>query len=86
MNVSSLAAVLEQIALDLAVAPGVAVFIAEAAEHLHGGVPLLGGCVLVVGQDLVEERLKGPQDGVSQSSEQRTLRINLLSGRALQRP
>ena len=54
--------VLAQIALDLGVTAGVAVLVAEATEDLHGGVPLLGRGVLVVGQDLVDERLERPQD------------------------
>ena len=36
------ASVLEHVALDLGVAAGVAVLVAEAAEDLGGGVPLLG--------------------------------------------
>jgi len=51
------ALVLEQIALHLTVAAAVAVLVAEATEHLHGGVALFGGCILVVGQDRVVERL-----------------------------
>jgi hypothetical protein len=54
---------LEQIAPDLSVRAGVGVLVAEAAEHLHGGVPLLGGSVLVGGQDLVDDRLKWAEDG-----------------------
>ena len=47
---------LADVASDLGVAAGVAVLVAEAAEDLHGGVPLLGRCLLVVGQDLVDDR------------------------------
>jgi hypothetical protein len=36
-----------QVALHLAVAAGIAMLVAEASEHLHGGVPLLGRGVLV---------------------------------------
>src|SRR3954447_3565154 len=51
-----------QVALHLAVTTGIAMLVAEAAEHLHGGVPLLGRGVLVVGQDLVDDRMERPQD------------------------
>src|SRR5512135_2242568 len=51
-----------QIALNLAVTAGIAVLIAETTEHLHGGVPLLGRSVLIVGQDLVDDRPERPQD------------------------
>src|SRR3954462_13709350 len=51
-----------QVALHLAVTAGIALLVAEAAEHLHGGVPLLGRGVLVVGQDLVDDRVEWPQD------------------------
>jgi hypothetical protein len=51
-----------QIALHLAVTAGIAVLVAEATEHLHGGVPLLGRGVLIVGQDLVDDRPELPQD------------------------
>src|SRR5512132_3044912 len=51
-----------QIALHLAVTAGIAVLVAEATEHLHGGMPLLGRGVLVVGQDLVNDRAERPQD------------------------
>ena len=57
------ASVLEQIALHLAVPAAVAVLVAEAAKDLRGGMPLLGRGVLVVGQDLVDDRLERPQDG-----------------------
>jgi len=50
--------VLEQVALHLTVTPAVAVFVAQPTEHLHRGVALLGGRVLVVGQDLVDGDLK----------------------------
>jgi hypothetical protein len=52
------ALMLEQVALHLAVTPAVAVFVAQPTEHLHGGVALLGGRVLVVGQNLVDNGLK----------------------------
>ena len=48
-------AVLANIALDLGIAAAVAVLVAEAAEDLRGGVPLLGRGGLVVGQDLVDD-------------------------------
>ena len=54
--------VLAQVALDLGVAAGVAVLVAEAAEDLGGGVPLLGRGGLVVDQDLVDDRLERPED------------------------
>jgi hypothetical protein len=50
------ASVFPQIALDLTVTPAVAVFVFEATKHLHGGVALLGGRLLVVDQDLVDDR------------------------------
>ena len=53
--------VLAQVALHLGVTAGVAVLVAEAPEELGGGVPLLGRCGLVVGQDLVDDRLERPQ-------------------------
>ena len=56
-------AVLPEVTLDLAVAAGVAVFGAQAAKHPHGGVPLFGRSVLVVGQDLVDDGMQGSQDG-----------------------
>jgi hypothetical protein len=52
-----------EVALDLAVASRVTVFTAKAAKHLLGGVPLLGRGVLVLGQDLVDDRLERPQNG-----------------------
>jgi hypothetical protein len=52
-----------ELALDLAVTAGVCVLVAEASKELRGGVPLLGGCVHVIGQDLVDDRLKRPQHG-----------------------
>src|SRR5689334_2407723 len=54
---------LEYIALDLTVAAAVAVLVLEATEDLHGGVALLGGRLLVVGQDAVDDRLEGTEDG-----------------------
>ena len=48
---------LRHVALDLGIAAAVAVLVAEATEHLGGGVPLLGRGVLVVGEDLVDDRL-----------------------------
>ena len=50
--------VLEQIALHLAVASGIAVLVAETTENLHGGVALLGGSVIVIDQNLVADRLE----------------------------
>ena len=55
--------VLEYVALDLTVAAAVAVLVLEATKDLHGGVALLGGCLLVVGQDTVDDRLEGTDDG-----------------------
>ena len=57
------AAVPAHVALHLSVPTAVAVLVAEAAKHLGGGVPLLGRGLLVVGQDLVDDGLKGAQDG-----------------------
>ena len=52
---------LEQVALYLGIAATVAMLIAEASEDLGGGVPLLGWGGLVVDEDLVDDRLDGPQ-------------------------
>ena len=52
---------LEQIALHLAVASGISVLVAETTEHLHGGVALLGGSVVVIDQNLINDRWKGPR-------------------------
>jgi hypothetical protein len=54
--------VLMHVALHLAVASAVTVFILQATAYLHGGVALLDRRVFVVGQDLVDDRLKGSQD------------------------
>ena len=55
------AAVLEHIALHLGVAAAVAMLVAKATKHLHGGVPLLGRRGLVIGQNLVDDRLEGTE-------------------------
>ena len=57
------AAVLEDVALDLGVAAGVVVLVAEATMDLGGGVPLLGRGVLVVGEDAVDDRLDRAEQG-----------------------
>ena len=54
--------VFEQVALHLGIPAAVAVFVAEASEDLGGGMPLLGRSVLVVDQDLVDDRLDRPQE------------------------
>ena len=54
--------VLTQIALHLSVAAAVAVFVAEASEDLSSGVPLFGRSILVVAEDLVDDRLDGSQE------------------------
>ena len=51
---------LPDVASHLAITAGIAVLVAEATEHLHGGVPLLGRGLLVVGQDLVDDGLERP--------------------------
>ena len=51
-----------QVALHLGVTAGVVVLVAEAPEHLGGGMPLLGRRGLVVDQDLVDDRVERPQD------------------------
>src|SRR5262249_52030554 len=56
------AAVLADVAADLVVAAGVAVVVAQPAKELHGGVPLLGRGALVVGQDGVDDGVKGAED------------------------
>jgi hypothetical protein len=47
------------------------VFVAEASEHLSGGVPLLGRGGFVVDQDLIDDRLERPQHGGRAVSGQR---------------
>ena len=47
------------VASHLAITTVIAVLVAEATEHLHGRVPLLGRGLLVVGQDLVDDGLDG---------------------------
>ena len=54
--------VLAHVALDLGIAAGVAVLVAEPPEDLGGGMPLLGRCGLVVDQDLIDDRLERPQE------------------------
>src|SRR5262249_18081829 len=51
------------VAADLVVAAGVRVLVAQAAEDLHGGVTLLGRGVLVSGQDVVDNLVKGTRYG-----------------------
>ena len=55
--------VLAEIALHLAVTAVVSVLVTEAATDLRCGMPLLGGSILVVGQDLVDDGLKRSQHG-----------------------
>jgi hypothetical protein len=55
------AMVLEEVTLHLGIAAAIAMFVAEATECLRGRVPLLGGCGLVLGDDLVEDRLEGTE-------------------------
>jgi hypothetical protein len=55
------ASMLPEIALDLSVPAAVGVLVAEPPEELGGGVPLLGGCGLVVAKDLVDDLLDRPQ-------------------------
>ena len=57
------ASVLVHIALHLAVTPVVAVFVLQATKHLHGGVALLGGRVLVVARIWSMIDWKGPRTG-----------------------
>ena len=45
------------------VGAGVAGLVLEAAEGLGGSVPLRGGCVAIVAEDLVDERGEGPEHG-----------------------
>ena len=56
-------AVLEDMALDLGIAAGVGVLVAEATMDLGGGMPLLGRGVLVVGEDAIDERRDWPEQG-----------------------
>ena len=51
------------VALDLGVAAEVAGLVAEPSVDLGGGVPLLGRCGLVVGEDLVDGGLEGAELG-----------------------
>jgi hypothetical protein len=53
--------VFEDVALHLSIPARVAVFVAEAAKDLSGCVPLLGRSGLVVGEDLVDDRLEGAE-------------------------
>jgi hypothetical protein len=53
----------ENIALYLSIPTRVAVFVAEAAKDLGGSVPLLGRRGLIVGEDLVDDRLEGAELG-----------------------
>jgi len=53
----------EDIALDLGIPTGISMLVAEATMDLRGGMPLLGGSILVVGENLVDERLDRPEDG-----------------------
>ena len=56
------AVVLAEIAPHLAVTAVVSVLVTEAAKTCCG-MPLLGGSILVVGQDLVDDGLNGPNTG-----------------------
>ena len=55
------------VASHLGVAAVVAVLVAESSEHLGGGVPLLGRGVLVVAEDLVDDRLDRTEQGCGAS-------------------
>ena len=57
------AAVLADVAADLVVAARVGVLVAQTAEDLHGGVPLLGRGVLIGGEDGVDDGVKRAQHG-----------------------
>jgi hypothetical protein len=54
---------LEHITLNLGISSGVGVLIAKATVDLSGGVALLGRSVLVVGEDLVDDRLDRSEPG-----------------------
>src|SRR5262245_40283826 len=54
---------LADVPADLVVAAGVAVLVLEAAEDLHGGVPLLGWGLLVLGEDGVDGGVEGAEHG-----------------------
>src|SRR4051794_10887421 len=54
-------AVLADVTADLVVAARVGVLVAQAAEDLHGGVPLLGRGVRVSGEEGVDGPVKGAQ-------------------------
>jgi hypothetical protein len=51
------------VASDRGVGAEIAVLVLEPAEELGGGVPLLGGCVALVAEDLVDDRGEGPEQG-----------------------
>ena len=59
--------VLEHVALDLGIAAGVGVLLAEATMDLCGGMPLLGRSVLVVGKDRSMIGSTGPRSGALRS-------------------
>jgi hypothetical protein len=48
---------------DRGVGARVSVLVLEPAEHLGGGVPLLGRCVAIVAEDLVDDRGEWPEHG-----------------------
>ena len=57
----------QDIATHLDVAALVAVLVAESSEQLGSGVPLLGRGVLVVAEDLVDDRLDRTEQGCGAS-------------------
>jgi hypothetical protein len=62
-SLSMTAAMLEHITLDLGIAAGIGVLIAEASMDLGGGVPLLVRCVLVVGENAIDDRFDRAEEG-----------------------
>ncbi len=50
------ASLLEQVALYLSISADVSVFVAEPPEQLHRRMALLGGSLLVVAENLVDDR------------------------------
>ena len=55
--------VLSHVALHLGISTRVAVLVAKTTEELRGRVPLLGRCVVIGAEDLVDEGLEGSQLG-----------------------
>jgi len=55
--------VLEHLTLDLGIPAGIVVLVAKSTHDLSGGVPLLERGVLIIGQNLIDDRLNRAKDG-----------------------